>query len=307
MPNQEKEMLEKQAERNSDGAANSLHEEALAEMQKKAAGKNAQENAFKCGKPEMSGEANALKCGPGDHGFLRKLEPDAEEIKKAQDKFADNLSKLISESDRQTLRTMADAIMSGSTEAFQKSIMSFKGDRERLAKFVAELDDNFRELNADIRLTMAKDGSVLLYKESGQTCVSIAPGDGSITLRPIRTRFDGTAVLEPGEVVGANADKVMKDIGNEAVMSILNPFDFHKLRPVTPYQIRPGKIDPDFGINPAPHYFPGVIHPQGRVFGPNGDDLVKKPERLHSYPGPGSNKTGANSQAYQNAKRAAGY
>lgn len=143
--------------------------------------------------------------------------------KEAKEKLEGQLSSLIPEQDRKLLSSMQNAIVDGDVNAFAKSVQALKDQPEKLKAFVKELEKNLKETDANTHVAVSKDGKVLLYQGFGSTAVEVGT-DGSIGVRPISARLDGSAVLEPGEVLNKEPGDCMKDISEEMVRNMTRPF-----------------------------------------------------------------------------------
>lgn len=160
----------------------------------------------------------------GNWHTLKSTQPTPEEIKEAKEKLEKEVSKLIPEAERKTLVAMQNALLDGNATEFDKLVKGFKGKPEELAKFVEEIEKNLKEAGAGVHLAVSGEGKVIVYKDKTGTAVEFSPEGGTPKLRPVSTKFDGTVVLEPGEVLGKKAEDVMKGIGNAAINNIEHPF-----------------------------------------------------------------------------------
>lgn len=225
------------------------------------------------------------KIGESIIEMMKKAEPSEKEREAAKKELAEGISKLIPEEDRNTLVGMQEALIDGNLESFQKLVGSLKDNPEKLAAMIKELNNGLdrAEWGGGVNVQQDSKGNVLLYKQNGDTAIEINPQTGQTTLRPVEPRFDGTAVIQPGEVIGADAGKVMRDIGNEATESLM-PQKFGDLKPLKPFQpldpfkpfkpfkpldpqfpfdnIRPDLLeDPGLRIRPELRFFDGNINP----------------------------------------------
>ncbi|MBZ0186336.1 MAG: hypothetical protein K8F91_08825 [Candidatus Obscuribacterales bacterium] len=152
-------------------------------------------------------------------------------------------SDLIPEKDRAVLKAMQASLIDGDLKGFQAAVLSLKDNPEKLQVLIKELNQGLdrSEMGQGADVRMDSKGNVLLYEGNGNTAIEINPKTGAVTLQPIEARFDGTVVLQPGEVLGADPDKVMREIGNTVTDSIF------------PHKYRHGK----------PPYDPGIIKPGG--------------------------------------------
>lgn len=202
----------------------------------------------------------ASKIGESIIEYMKKSEPSDKEREAAKKELADGISKLIPEEDRQTLVGMQEALIDGNLESFQKLVGSLKDNPEKLAAMIKELNSGLdrAEWSGGVNVQQDSNGNVLLYKQNGNTAIEINPSTGATVLRPVEPRFDGTAVVQPGEVIGADAGKVMRDIGNEATESLMphkiGKIPFDKPLPFDPFD-KPGILFQDGGS--LRHTLPG--------------------------------------------------
>lgn len=185
------------------------------------------------------GDKDFLKCWPP---FRDKIT--AEDIKDAKEKLDGEISGLIPPNDRRMLKRMQDAVLEGDLKSLSKAFEHLKDDPAKLKAFLKQLNENFDDHNAGLKFAMAKDGSVLMYdKNGGQTAIQMKGGE--VSLRPIKQNWDGTVVLQPGEVIGKDASEVMNDLRDKAVRRINNDFDYGGIRPLWKESNKePFKIDP---------------------------------------------------------------
>ncbi|MCA9800621.1 MAG: hypothetical protein KC777_01480 [Cyanobacteria bacterium HKST-UBA02] len=211
----------------------------------------------------------AGKAGESIIEFMKRSEPTEKEREAAKKELAEGISKLVPEEDRKTLVGMQEALIDGNLESFQKLVGSLKDNPEKLAAMIKELNNGLdkAEWSGGVNVQQDSNGNVLLYKQNGNTAIEINPSTGATVLRPVEPRFDGTAVVQPGEVIGADAGKVMHDIGNEAVES-MTPRKYDILKPGKPFDpfepkhpfehLRPNDLDPGIRIRPDLRLFDGV-------------------------------------------------
>lgn len=146
-------------------------------------------------------------------------EADRAEAKK---KLDGQMSELIPEADRKTLAAIHSAIADGDIDGLSKAIQTFKGQPEKLKAFMKEVEKNLKAQGADGHVAISKDGKVLFYSSYGSTAVELGT-DGSVGVRPISTRADGSAVLEPGEVLNKEPKDCMKEVSEAIVDGMTRP------------------------------------------------------------------------------------
>lgn len=137
----------------------------------------------------------------------------------AKKKLDGTLSDLIPEGDRKTLSAIHNALVDGDVNALSKAVQSFKGQPEKLKAFMNEVEKSLKREGASAHVAVSKEGKVLLYENHGSTAVELG-ADGSVGVRPISTKFDGTAVLEPGEVLNKEPADCMKEVGDAVARSL---------------------------------------------------------------------------------------
>lgn len=202
------------------------------------------------------------------------LKPTPEETKEAKQKLDSHVSELIPDKTQCLLKDMQHRILDGDLSGLERDISQFRGDPAALKAFVKELDKNLAESHAGVSLAVSSDGNVLVYKNFGSAAVEISPWTGGQKIRPIKNSFDGTVILEPGEVLNKDARDLMQEIGNHAVNRINDPplirshiFDPEVTPPKWPItgcfpwsKENPGiDIDPGFSpkLRPMPDIDPG--------------------------------------------------
>lgn len=205
--------------------------------------KNAQENTHQSGSGDGSTGIESIAKGAVEQGLkglseavqgkeyfqneISKLSMKVTEKdrKEAKEKLDGQLSNLIPEQDRKLLSDMQNAIVDGDVNAFAKAVQALKNQPEKLKAFVKEIEKSLKETDANTHIAVSKDGKVLLYQNFGSTAVEVGT-DGSVGVRPISARLDGSAVLEPGEVLNKEPGDCMKDISEDMVRNVTRPFRF---------------------------------------------------------------------------------
>lgn len=189
----------------------------------------------------------------------------AEDRTEAKKKLDGHVSELIPEADRKTLSEIHNAIANGDVDALSKAIQTFNNQPEKLKAFMKEVEKNLKAEGADGHVAVSKEGKVLLYSSYGSTAVELGT-DGSVGVRPVSTRMDGSAVLEPGEVLNKEPKDCMKDVCDSIVGGMTRPHfgniikewpdDHHpipRLEPM-PWPKKPSIIDQDPPEWPKPYY-----------------------------------------------------
>jgi|AGTN01.1.fsa_nt_gi hypothetical protein len=142
-----------------------------------------------------------------------------EQRKQAKEKLEKELSELIPEKDRTSLKNLQSAIVDGDLGKLQSTLKELSANPEQLKKIVDALGKQFgKELGVDLKMDSA--GNVLLYEHFGNTALSVNPKTGESTLRPMETQMDGSVVLKPGEIINRTTGDVMKNIGDTATRSL---------------------------------------------------------------------------------------
>lgn len=160
---------------------------------------------------------SSIKDSYFKHNFPEKVTD--EQRKQAKEKLEKELSELIPEKDRQSLKNLQSAIIDGDLGKLQSSLKELSGNPEQLRKIVSALNKQMeKRMGVDMRMDAA--GNVLLYESGGSTALSINPKTGESTLRPMETQMDGSVVLKPGEIINRTPADVLKNIGDEATRSL---------------------------------------------------------------------------------------
>lgn len=188
-----------------------------------------------------------------DKSWPRKLTP--EDRAKAKEVLGKEISPLINEADSKTLKTMQEAIIDGNIGKLAETLKSMPPERAKA--FIKELNKELKEHHAGIELSATGDGRIFVYEKSGQTAIQVNR-DGTTQLKPIRHNYDGSIVVEPGEIINKDAEEVMKGISDAAVRGITGGDRI----------IWPEK--PDYPRKPLPFYpkprveFPPIEWPEGK-------------------------------------------
>lgn len=184
----------------------------------------------------MQGNAMTHSDANEKQGMIWKKPPEVtdEDRKDAKEDLADEVSDLIPEEDRKNLIKAQEAIIDGDPKKLAEALQAYANDPEKLAKIVKELDKNLTSDGAGVHLAMNKAGNVILYGH-GKTALEISPKDGSVGVRDVEHNKDGSIVLLDGEVVGADAGKVARGIGDDATRGINGPVIYFKPKPGEPW------------------------------------------------------------------------
>ncbi|MDR3617381.1 MAG: hypothetical protein P4L53_27745 [Candidatus Obscuribacterales bacterium] len=199
-----------------------------------------------------------------DLGDLKKLfqtpEATPEDISKAGKKLDDSISPVAPKDMQQDMKNIHAGVLSGDTAKVAEAIKDIQAKHpEMLKDAIKEMNRQFKENNAGVEMALTGDGKVLLYKNDpldmgdNKSALQIDPKDGSVSARPIKVRDDGTVVLEPGEIVNADVDKIAKGIGNTATSNI-NGDGFNGIITETPHRLPDFPIKPDYPEFPMPHH-----------------------------------------------------
>jgi hypothetical protein len=166
-----------------------------------------------------------------DLGDLKKLFQPAdatpEDIAKAGKKLDDSISPVAPKDMQEDMKNIHAGVLSGDTSKVAEALKDIQAKHpEMLKDAIKELNRQFKENNAGVEMAVTADGKVLLYKNDpldmgdNKSALQIDPKDGSVSARPIKVRDDGTVVLQPGEIVNADTDKIAKGIGNTATGNV---------------------------------------------------------------------------------------
>lgn len=151
---------------------------------------------------------------------INKLFPDKvtdEQRRQAKERLDKELSDLIPEKDRASLKNLHSAIIDGDLGKLQATLKELSGNPEHLKKVVDALGKQLGK-GTDVRMDSA--GNVLLYERGGNTALSVNPKTGETTLRAMETQMDGSVVLKPGEIINRTTGDVLKDIGDEVTRDL---------------------------------------------------------------------------------------
>jgi hypothetical protein len=197
-----------------------------------------------------------------DLGDLKKLFQPAdatpEEISKAGKKLDDSISPVAPKDMQEDMKNIHAGVLSGDTKKVAEALKDIQEKHpEMLKDAVKELNRQFKENNAGVEMAVTADGKVLLYKNDpldmgdNKSALQIDPKDGSVSARPIKVRDDGTVVLQPGEIVNADTDKIAKGIGNTATGNVSGD-GFGGIISEKPH-VPNFPIKPDYPDFPMPH------------------------------------------------------
>ncbi|MBX9691694.1 MAG: hypothetical protein K2Z81_04870 [Cyanobacteria bacterium] len=173
---------------------------------------------------------------------------------RAKEQLASELSELIPEADRQLMRTLQSAIIDGNMDQLRATLRTLAADPAKLTRFIDALNKQFakHEIFNGIELGRDSQGNVLLYKEKGNTALSINPTSGDATVRAIEVQADGSVLLRPGEIINRQPADVLQAVADEATRAVVGP-RFHDLpRPVDWYP-RPDRWSYPDGFKERPH------------------------------------------------------
>lgn len=158
-----------------------------------------------------------------------------ENRKQAKEKLEKELSELIPEKDRQSLKNLQSAIIDGDLGKLQSTLKELSSNPEQLKKIISALNKQMeKRMGVDMRMDAA--GNVLLYESGGNTALSINPKTGESTLRPMETQMDASVVLKPGEIINKTPDDVLRNIGDEATRSLTHDRFYGILKPMHKWQ-----------------------------------------------------------------------
>jgi hypothetical protein len=163
---------------------------------------------------------------------------------------------------QQDMKNIHAGVLSGDTAKVAEAIKDIKEKHpEMLKDAIKEMNRQFKENNAGVEMAVTGDGKVLLYKNDpldlsgNKSALQIDPNDGSVAARPIKVRDDGTVVLEPGEIVNADIDKIAKGIGNTATSNV-NGDDLNGIIGEKPHELPDVPYFPEFPHHPLRPLFP---------------------------------------------------
>lgn len=159
--------------------------------------------------------------------IFKKSDASKEDIDKAAKKLDDSISPVAPKDMQQDMKDIHAGVLSGDHAKVAAAIKDIQEKHpEMLKDAIKEMNRQFKENNAGVEMALTADGKVLLYKNDpfdmsgNKTALQIDPKDGSVGARPIKVRDDGSVVVEPGEIVNADLDKIAKGIGNTATDNV---------------------------------------------------------------------------------------
>jgi|AGTN01.1.fsa_nt_gi hypothetical protein len=167
-----------------------------------------------------------------------------ENRKQAKEKLEKELSELIPDKDRQSLKNLQSAIIDGDLGKLQSTLKELSGNPEQLKKIISALNKQM-EKTMGVNMRMDSAGNVLLYENGGSTALSINPKTGESTLRPMETQMDGSVVLKPGEIINKTAADVLKNIGDEGTRSLTHGRFYGYIKPM---MLEPIMTKPSYGL-----------------------------------------------------------
>ncbi len=164
----------------------------------------------------------------------------------AKEQLAKDISELVPEADRESMKQLQNAIVDGDMTKLQETLKGLSGDPEKLATMLKEINTRFDKLEAGGGLDISIDssGDVLVYKENGNTAVSINPATGATTMRAVERQADGSVLLKPGEIINRDAGEELHSIADAGTRSLTG---FHKPQntvdsPKPPFPTRPSHL-----------------------------------------------------------------
>ncbi len=140
----------------------------------------------------------------------------------AKERLANDISALVPEADRESMKALQDALIDGDLSKLQETLKGLSSDPEKLATMVKEVNERFNkhELYGGLDLSMDSNGDLLVYKEQGGTAVSINPATGETALRAVERQVDGSMLLKPGEILNRNAEDELHSIADSGARSL---------------------------------------------------------------------------------------
>ena len=150
--------------------------------------------------------------------------PTDKEEHKAEGKLDKQIGGLVSPEDKQNLKDINHAILTGDDKALAGLLAKYKDDPEKLKAVVDETNRELKDSHAGVGLHMSEEGKVYAYRENGQRAVEMDPQTGQVTgVRKIMVGKDGEVYVGDADK-NANPDKVMEHIADRAVSQINDPF-----------------------------------------------------------------------------------
>jgi hypothetical protein len=150
---------------------------------------------------------------PGDQA----KQPDEKDVRDTQQKLEDKISKIASPEDQAKMKELGKELVSGNLDGFKKELNEIQ-DPEKKRAMVEELNKNLE--GTGTRVQMDADGNVIVSREGSNRAVKIG-ADGKTRVVESTPNPDGTTTMG-GEVLGADAGKAFKDIGNGTVKGSLD-------------------------------------------------------------------------------------
>jgi hypothetical protein len=196
------------------------------------------------GKGETSGElSEILKAA-------QAKEPSEEDKANANKKLDEQLSSLTDPEKNKKLESLQHAVLGGDPKALADAIKDIP--KEQRADYIKELNKNLDAVHAGARADIDEKGNIVVRGDGDQAVVISADGK---TISVHKVGPDGEL---GGEMLGANANKVMKEISNSAIGNINSDSGLQWLRNVDPsdwISEQPMDLDPSiFGKLPLQHF-----------------------------------------------------
>ncbi len=154
-----------------------------------------------------------------------------EDRTRAKQVLANELSELIPQADRDLMRNLQSAVIDGNLDQLRTTLRTLSADPAKLNRFIEALNRQFsrHEVFNGIELGRDGQGNVLLYKEKGNTALSINPTTGDASVRAIEVQADGSVLLRPGEIINRQPAEVLQAVGDEATRAVVGPRFQHRL------------------------------------------------------------------------------
>jgi len=161
---------------------------------------------------------------------LKDSPPSDKDRADAEKTLEGKMSKLIPEADRQAMSAMTTAILNGDSKAFGEALKKAGGDPAKLKALVDEVDKMFEAQGASTRLDVTADGKVLVSDTGKSTALSFDPATGKVEPKSVEHNWDGSILVNPGELLHVDTDKTFHQIGDDATNGVNGKINWESIK-----------------------------------------------------------------------------